>query len=99
MNLKIMPMMEIIRHEFLRKRENPRKFYAMRYFIDGFNYRVWHYKNYHMMKIGSHFVGQKRNKANCISLTIQCLNQVFENKEQLVNMDTDFLVNKSDFRA
>ena len=38
--------------------------------IDEFNYRAWHYKNYHVPKIGSHFVGQKRNKVNRVSLTI-----------------------------
>ena len=40
--------------------------------IDGFNYRAWHYKNYHVTKIGSHFVGQKGNQINCVSLVIQC---------------------------
>ena len=38
--------------------------------IDGFNYRAWHYKNYHVPKIGSHFVGQKRSKVYRVSLTI-----------------------------
>ena len=28
--------------------------------IDGFNYRVWHYKNYHVIKTGSHFVGKRK---------------------------------------
>ena len=32
------------------------------------------------MKIGSHFEGQKRNKVNCLLLTIQYSKQVFENK-------------------
>ena len=40
--------------------------------IDGFNYRVWHYENYRVTKIGSHFVGQKRNKVNRVLLT-KCL--------------------------
>ena len=55
--------------------------------IDGFNYRAGHYKNYHVPKIGCHFVGQKRNKVSRVSLTIQYLNQVFDNKEQLINID------------
>ena len=59
--------------------------------IDGFNYRAWHYKNYHMPKIGRHFVGQKRNKVNRVSLTIQYLSQVFDNKEQLINIDIVYL--------
>ena len=44
-----------------------------------------------MPKIGSHFVGQKRNKVNRVSLTIQYLNQVFDYKEQLVNIDIVYL--------
>ena len=48
-------------------------------------------KNYHMSKIGSHFVGQKRNKVNRVLLTIQYLNQVFDNKEQLINIDIEYL--------
>ena len=47
--------------------------------------------NYHVTKIGSHFVGQKRNKVNRVSLTIQYSNQVFENKEQLLNIDIEYL--------
>ena len=31
-------------------------------YIDGFNYRAWHYKNYHVTKTGSHFVGLKGNQ-------------------------------------
>ena len=50
--------------------------------IDGFNYRAWHYKNYHVTKTGSHFVGQKGKQINRVSLVIQYSNQVFENKEQ-----------------
>ena len=59
--------------------------------IDGFNYRAWHYKSHHMPKIGSHFVGQKRNQVIRVSLTIQYLNQVFDNKEQLINIDIAYL--------
>ena len=40
-------------------------------YIDGFNYRTWHYKNYHVTKTGSHFVGQKGNQINSVSLVIQ----------------------------
>ena len=40
--------------------------------IDGFNYRGRHYKNYHVTKTGSHFVGQKGNQINRVSLIIQC---------------------------
>ena len=40
----------------------------------------------HMTKVGSYFVGQKRNKINCIALIIQCSNQLSENKEQLANL-------------
>ena len=39
--------------------------------IHGFNYRAWHYKNYHVTKTGSHFVGQKGNQINRVSLVIQ----------------------------
>ena len=39
--------------------------------IDRFNYRAWHYKNYHVTKTGSHFVGQKGNQINRVSLVIQ----------------------------
>ena len=39
--------------------------------IDGFDYRAWHYKNYHVTKTGSHFVGQKGNQINRVSLVIQ----------------------------
>ena len=39
--------------------------------IDGFNYRAWHYKNYHVTKTGSHFVGQKGNQISRVSLVIQ----------------------------
>ena len=39
--------------------------------IDGFNYRAWHYNNYHVTKTGSHFVGQKGNQINRVSLVIQ----------------------------
>ena len=35
--------------------------------------------------------GQKRNKVNRVSLTIQYLNQVFDNKEQLINIDIVYL--------
>ena len=59
--------------------------------IDGFNYRAWHYKNYHVTKTGSHFVGQKGNQINRVSLVIQYSNQVFENKEQLANIDIEYL--------
>ena len=38
---------------------------------DGFNYRAWHYKNYHVTKTGSHFVGQKGNQIIRVSLVIQ----------------------------
>ena len=65
-------------------------------YIDGFNYRVWHYKNYHVMKISSYFVGKKRNKVNRILLTIQYSNQVFENEEQLVNRDIEYLFSSID---
>ena len=54
----------------------------MQLLIDGFNYRAWHYKSYHMPKIGSHLRA---------SLTIQYLNQVFDNKEQLINIDIVYL--------
>ena len=32
-----------------------------------------------------------RNKVNRVSLTIQYLNQVFDNKEQLINIDIVYL--------
>ena len=57
----------------------------MQLLIDGFNYKVWHYKSYHVPKISSHFVGQKRNQVICVLLTIRYLNQVFDNKERLIN--------------
>ena len=41
--------------------------------------------------MGCHFVGQKRNKVNRVWLTIQYLNQVFDNKEQLINIDIVYL--------
>ena len=44
-----------------------------------------------MLKIGSHSVGLKRNKVNRVLLTIQYLNQVFDNKEQLINIDIVYL--------
>ena len=70
--------------------------------IDGFNYRAWHYKNIHVTKTGSHFVGQKGNQINRVSLVIQYSNQVFENKEQLANIDIEYLfslVVRNNFRA
>ena len=48
-----------------------------------------------MPKIGSHFVGQKNNKVNHVWLTIQYLNQVFDNKEQLIGINIEFLFNFS----
>ena len=48
-------------------------------------------KNYHVPKTDSYFVGQKRNKVNRISLTIQYLSQVFDNKKQLINIDIEYL--------
>ena len=30
--------------------------------IDGFNNRAWHYKNNHVTKTSSHFVGQKKTR-------------------------------------
>ena len=44
---------------------------SLQWYIDGFNYRAWHYKNYHVTKTGSHFVGQKGNQINRVSLVIQ----------------------------
>ena len=44
-----------------------------------------------MTKIGSHFIGQKASKINLILLIIQYSNQLFENKEQLVNIDIEYL--------
>ena len=67
--------------------------------IDEFNYRVQRYKNYHLNKTGIHFVGQKRNQINGVSLIIQYSNQLFENKEQLLNIDIEYLFIKSNFRA
>ena len=44
-----------------------------------------------MTKIGSHFIGQNASKINLILLIIQYSNQLFENKEQLVNIDIEYL--------
>ena len=44
-----------------------------------------------MIKIGSHFVGQKASKINHVPLVIQYSNQLFENKEQLENIDIEYL--------
>ena len=66
--------------------------------IDGCNYGAWHYENYHVLKIGSHFVGQRRNKVNRVLLTIQYLNQLFDNKEQLINIDIEYLFNLSHWK-
>ena len=35
--------------------------------IDRFNYRAWHYKNYHVPKIGSHFVEGKRERGGYLA--------------------------------
>ena len=42
-----------------------------------------------MIKIGSHFVGEKASKINHFTLIIQYSNQLFENKEQLVNIEIE----------
>ena len=39
----------------------------------------------------SHFVGQKRNKINRFSPISQYSNQVFENEEQLLNIDIEHI--------
>ena len=43
---------------FLRK---PGRVIIIEVSIDGFNYRVWHYKNNHITKTGSHFVVVRRS--------------------------------------
>ena len=43
-----------------------------------------------MTKISDHFIVQKRNKINLVSLIIQYSKQVFENKEQLENIDIEY---------
>ena len=40
-----------------------------------------------MITIGSHFVGQKKNEINHVTLISQHSNEVFENEKQLVNID------------
>ena len=42
------------------------------------------------MKISSHFVGQKRNKINGVSMIVHYSNQVMENKKQLVNIYIEY---------
>ena len=48
-------------------------------------------KNITQSKSGSHFVGQKRNKINRFSLISQYSNQIFENEEQLLNIDIEHI--------
>ena len=45
--------------------------------MDEFNYRVWHYKNYHVTKTLIVFANYSL--------------QVLENKKQLVNIDIEYL--------
>ena len=40
---------------------------------------------------GSHFVGQKRNKINRFLPISQYSNQVFQNEEQLLNIDIEHI--------
>ena len=58
-------------------------------YIDVLNYWAWHHKNITRHKFGSHFVGQKRNKINRFSLIYQYSYQVFENEEQLLNIEIE----------
>ena len=44
---------------------------------------------YHMIKISSHFVGQKKSKINIVSLIIHYTIQLMESKELLVNIDME----------
>ena len=44
-----------------------------------------------MIKIGSHFVGQKASKIGHVLLVFQYSNQLFENMEQLVNIEIEYL--------
>ena len=68
------------------------KFVYYNYTLDLYiNYRAWHYKNYHMIKIGSHFIEQKASKINHVALVIQYSNQLFANTEQLVNIEIEYL--------
>ena len=44
------------------------------------------------LKLAAILVGQKKNKINHVSLTSQYLNQVFENEEQLANIDIEHTI-------
>ena len=55
--------------------------------IDEFNKWAWRSIRITRLQIGSHFVGQKKNEINRVTLISQHSNEVFENEKQLVNID------------
>ena len=59
--------------------------------IDVLSYWAWRHKNITRPKPGSHFVGQKRNKITRFSPIYQYSNQVFENEEQLLNIEIEHI--------